>query len=601
MKHTLTLALLLTQGISVLAQTGTDSAKSPVADAGILNTGPVVHKLKSNDAVLPRWAFDLNYRAGVIEQNIEMVDLAAAYTGSLSTSRYVQPRFIDGRTSGGDLSLVYFFNRRRTIGISLGGQFLRHTGSYVMDTMYADYRETFNRDTIYRQIIHTNGPIREDVRITNINVPLTLQFKHQFGSPSRPSNFGITGSVGAVFGFYNRTSTQNTSGSFSYESVYKLSPDKKSFISGFDGGTVPDPNSSLILTEANYRATHDQRDARSYFDSLRDQGGIFNVGLYKDIAESRRTPSANFNNISYGAVVSLGLSYALAYNVTFQLNGYFMYQTFTNTGQEGYRPAERVIQENRNYYSDYNAMTSGMRKADYTSYGLSAGFRIFFGEKRDVDGDKVPDAIDKCKLEYGEVRFNGCPDTDGDGIVDDQDACKFEKGPEYTNGCPDRDEDGVADKVDKCPDEYGELRNGCPVSVVTRDAPVDTTLIGENGTLMAPHIVLETDAVFFDLGKSVIKDSAAAILDYAAKILETNPKIVIHITGYTDDIGTYQNNLILSYERSRAARTYLISKGVSDKRIIISGYGTENPARPNTNEENRAKNRRIEFKLLLPL
>jgi outer membrane protein OmpA-like peptidoglycan-associated protein len=435
-----------------------------------------------------------------------------------------------------------------------------------------------------------------------VNVPLTFQFKHQFGSAVRPSNFGITGAVGAVFGLYNRTTTQSASGTFSYEAVYKLSPETRSYITGFDDRPSPTPdNASLVLTEQVVRNNNGGRNVTSYFDSLRDQGGLFNVGLGKGIAESQRKPSGNFNDISYGAIAQLGISYALAYNVTFQLNGYIMYQSFTNTGKEGYRPTERVIQENGNYYVNYNAMTSGMRKADYTSYGVSAGFRIFFGEKRDVDGDKVPDAIDKCKLEYGEARFNGCPDTDGDGIVDDQDACKFEKGPEYTNGCPDRDEDGVADKVDRCPDEYGELRNGCPVSIATRDAPIDTTLIGENGAVMAPHIVLETDAIYFDLGKSNIKDSAAAILDYAAKILETNPKVVIHITGYTDDIGTYQNNILLSYERSRAARTHLISRGVNDKRIIISGYGTENPLRPNTTPENRAKNRRIEFKLLLPL
>jgi hypothetical protein len=154
MKHSIMLALLLAPGLSVLAQTGTDTARSPVADAGALNDGQVVHKLKSNDAVLPRWAFDLNYRFGLQDQNIEMVNLAQSYTGSLSSSRYMNPKYIDGQSNGGDAALVYFFNRRRTIGISLGGQYIRHTGTLVMDSMYADYRQTLTERPYPRRRPH---------------------------------------------------------------------------------------------------------------------------------------------------------------------------------------------------------------------------------------------------------------------------------------------------------------------------------------------------------------------------------------------------------------------------------------------------------------
>jgi outer membrane protein OmpA-like peptidoglycan-associated protein len=115
------------------------------------------------------------------------------------------------------------------------------------------------------------------------------------------------------------------------------------------------------------------------------------------------------------------------------------------------------------------------------------------------------------------------------------------------------------------------------------------------------HIVLETDVLYFERGKAEIKDSALAILQYAAKLLERNPNVIMHISGFTDDIGNFRNNLLLSYERSNAARKYLMNAGISKERIIISGYGNDNPAKANDSPENRAKNRRIELKLLLPL
>ncbi|MEO6830606.1 MAG: OmpA family protein [Chitinophagaceae bacterium] len=592
--------VLMLLSISGFAQESKDTAaKPPGSPEAAFMIGQAMHKLKSNDAVLPRWYVDVNYRFGALNQTISMIDLSQAYASSLPTSYFVNPVFTDGKTNGGDINLGYFFNKRRNLGVSIGAMYLQHTGTMTVDSMYADYKNSSN-DSVFRQIIHTNGPWKENVTITNFNIPIMLQFKHQFGKPSHPSAFGITAGIGGIFGISNQTTTNQASGSFSYEAVYKLSPDKKSIISGFETGT-PNQNNDFVLSEAAYRAQHDGLKADRWVDSMRDQGPLFNVGLYKGIAESQRNGTKSYTEFSAGAIAQLGLSYALSYNVTFQLSGYAMYQTWTNKNNEGYTPTNKVISENSAYVVNYNSLTGGIKKSDYTAYGISAGFRIFFGEKRDVDGDGVPDAQDRCKFEYGEARFNGCPDTDGDGIVDDLDACKYEKGPEYTNGCPDRDNDGVADKDDACPDVYGELRNGCPVEK-RFDTPVDTTLRTETGLLMAPHIVLETDVLYFDLAKTDLKDSSITTLNYVAKLLGNNPKVIVYLSGYTDDIGNYKNNLLLSYERSKNASNYLQNnKKIDARRIIISGNGMDNPVKQNDTPENRAKNRRVEIKLLLPL
>lgn len=596
MKINIITGALVLLSFSAFAQDTKDTASKPAGSPDAAFTvGQAVHKLKSNDAVLPRWYVDLNYRFGMLNQTISMIDLSQAYTSSLSTSKFIDPVFTDGKTNGGDINLGYFINRRRNIGISIGAMYLQHTGTMTVDSMYADYKNSFN-DSVFRQIIHTNGPWKENVTITNINIPLMLQFKHQFGKPSHPSAFGITAGLGGLFGISNQTVTNQASGSFSYEGIYNLIPGA----SGFETGNAT-TGKNFLATEAGIAVGRDGLKSDRALDSLRDQGELFNVGLHKNIAENQRNGTKSYTEFSVGAIAQLGLTYALSYNVTFQLSGYAMYQTWMNKNNEGYTPTDKVISENNAYVVNYNSLTGGISKSDYTAYGVSAGFRIFFGEKRDVDGDGVPDAADRCKLEFGEVRFNGCPDTDGDGIVDDLDACKYEKGPDYTNGCPDRDNDGVADKVDACPDEYGELRNGCPVGQ-RYDTPVDTNLRNETGALMAPHILLETDVLYFELAKTELNDSSITTLNYVAKVLGSNPKVVIYLSGYTDDIGNYKNNLLLSYERSKTASNYLKNtKKIDDSRIIISGNGMENPVKQNDTPENRAKNRRVELKLLLPL
>jgi hypothetical protein len=150
-----------------------------------------------------------------------------------------------------------------------------------------------------------------------------------------------------------------------------------------------------------------------------------------------------------------------------------MYQNYRNTGNETYRPTEQVIEEAGTLYGNYRPITSGAKKTDYSSYGLNAGFRIFFGEKRDVDGDGIADAQDRCKLEYGEIRFNGCPDRDHDNIADGDDACPDSAEDKDVfqdeDGCPDADNDadGVSDTSDKCPldpedrDAFQD-EDGCP-------------------------------------------------------------------------------------------------------------------------------------------
>jgi outer membrane protein OmpA-like peptidoglycan-associated protein len=54
----------------------------------------------------------------------------------------------------------------------------------------------------------------------------------------------------------------------------------------------------------------------------------------------------------------------------------------------------------------------------------------------------------------------------------------------------------------------------------------------------------------------------------------------------------------LSRERANSVITYLVGKGIAQERLTSKGYGESKPEVPNTNDENRTVNRRVEFKIL---
>lgn len=70
---------------------------------------------------------------------------------------------------------------------------------------------------------------------------------------------------------------------------------------------------------------------------------------------------------------------------------------------------------------------------------------------------------------------------------------------------------------------------------------------------------------------------------------------MIAISGYTDSDGSESYNKRLSTNRASAVRYYLISRGVSSKKLKAVGYGESNPIADNSTKEGKAKNRRIEF------
>jgi len=100
--------------------------------------------------------------------------------------------------------------------------------------------------------------------------------------------------------------------------------------------------------------------------------------------------------------------------------------------------------------------------------------------------------------------------------------------------------------------------------------------------------------VLFKTGKYDLKPAAMAKLDQIAEALKAKDQ-PIAVFGYTDNVGTHDNNISLSQNRATAVRDYLVSKGVPQDLVTATGKGPDDAIADNSSVEGRAQNRRVEL------
>ena len=104
--------------------------------------------------------------------------------------------------------------------------------------------------------------------------------------------------------------------------------------------------------------------------------------------------------------------------------------------------------------------------------------------------------------------------------------------------------------------------------------------------------------LFFDFDKYDLKEKSITELEKVRKFLVENPDVNIGIAGHTDNAGSASYNKELSVNRAKSVYQYLVDQGIKENRLKFRGYGQEKPIVPNDSEENKQKNRRIEFVIL---
>lgn len=141
----------------------------------------------------------------------------------------------------------------------------------------------------------------------------------------------------------------------------------------------------------------------------------------------------------------------------------------------------------------------------------------------------------------------------------------------------DSDGDGVTDDMDKCPDSPS-------------DKPVDA----DGCTIVS--VVLED--VQFESNSSELTAGSSESLDKVVNAMNEYDQLRIEIQAHTDNMGEASYNLSLSEKRANSVRDYLIAQGVAANRMEVKGYGETQPIADNSTRDGRAKNRRVELKVL---
>jgi outer membrane protein OmpA-like peptidoglycan-associated protein len=113
-----------------------------------------------------------------------------------------------------------------------------------------------------------------------------------------------------------------------------------------------------------------------------------------------------------------------------------------------------------------------------------------------------------------------------------------------------------------------------------------------------PGKAYELDEIYFATDSWELNKRSTLLLNGFSNYLKKNTNLKISVNGHTDDVGDDEQNRILSQKRADAVKAYLVEKGVNSDQIEAIGFGETKPRVPNTNDANRAKNRRTEFVIL---
>ncbi|MDA3880263.1 MAG: OmpA family protein [Prolixibacteraceae bacterium] len=111
------------------------------------------------------------------------------------------------------------------------------------------------------------------------------------------------------------------------------------------------------------------------------------------------------------------------------------------------------------------------------------------------------------------------------------------------------------------------------------------------------NITVSVNNLFFDFAKSTLLPMSIPELKRVASIIIDN-NLKVELSGHTDNVGNDKQNQVLSEDRANTVKQFLINQGCSPGELTAIGYGESKPVASNDSDEGRAKNRRVEIKLI---
>ncbi len=250
---------------------------------------------------------------------------------------------------------------------------------------------------------------------------------------------------------------------------------------------------------------------------------------------------------------------------------------------DGSRISGKLITPEVAVYTDYMAATHAadeINRIDFTAESGVATLLLTSGDR--IEGKLSPDQFmiepdSFAQIEVDQAYIKSIQFNSRKMLVKQFSASGSAEtvplSPDWETSQPDEDKDGISDLSDSCPQT--------PLGVK----------VDQSGCWIIPVVLFEFDSY-------QIKPTYITELNQVATALKHNPTVKIEIRGSTDDVGSPAHNQILSENRAKAVKRYLVQSGIEAERLSTIGYGARRNASSNASPEGRALNRRVDFRVL---
>jgi K(+)-stimulated pyrophosphate-energized sodium pump len=133
-------------------------------------------------------------------------------------------------------------------------------------------------------------------------------------------------------------------------------------------------------------------------------------------------------------------------------------------------------------------------------------------------------------------------------------------------------------------------------TIIIPQRGVESRLLGfiqDSNSTAGSSTWFDFDRLLFATGSATLEPQSQEQLRDIAAILRASPNVHLKIGGYTDNVGSVDQNIRLSQDRANNVRAELVQFGVARDRLDAKGYGEAHPVADNSTDAGRASNRRI--------
>lgn len=317
-----------------------------------------------------KWVIDLNFPIGVLMQS-PTTKMDVNFDNPLNT-KIDAIKMNTGMSYGADAQIGYFIGHRRRFGIGAGIMYLAQSADATMGAYHVEYKDNDAKGNVYRQLVTATHPIKEQMNITNVNIPIVLKFKQRFNT-----RIGISVDAGILYNLQIQNKWK-TDAQFNYEAVYQFAKDGSgSTHTVYDNQPTPS-TSDLLLTVDQVNKHNTNGSTADAFTRYRTEEG-YNVAL--GVKPSNNSGTTNYTSGSIGFLLRPTVNVRITNHVHLNLGAYFMYQSFESKAASDYRLMGSYTSQT------YNSMLNTVSSSNNMSMGLNLGLRYFLGTPKDAQFD----------------------------------------------------------------------------------------------------------------------------------------------------------------------------------------------------------------------